>query len=78
MRKTNKRIQKEVNIDLLYKPLDIVNSEWIYNGNGKYTKNFILRLIRLKRLKAKDAGIGKVPHYRVRGIDILEYIDNCQ
>jgi len=75
--KTNKEIEKEIGFDVLYKPSEIVKNGWIYNKK-KYTYDFVLKLIRLKRLKAKNVGFGKKNHYRVKGLDVIKYIREYQ
>jgi hypothetical protein len=78
MRKTNTEIESEVVKELLYKPLEIVRNGWIYNANGNFTKDFVLKIIRNKTLEAKNGGTGKVPFYRIRGEDIIKYIKKYQ
>jgi hypothetical protein len=62
----------KINEDRYYKPTEIVKNGWI-QFNGNWTYNFILKLINKNRLKAKNFGMGKTPHYRVKGSDLIQY-----
>jgi hypothetical protein len=60
-----------------YRPMEIVNLGFIKNtkGSGGYgAYNFVLNLIRAGKIKARNVGMGKVPHFMVKGEDIIKYL----
>ena len=75
--KTITEIRKEINPEIYYSPHQIAKANWIVNGACQKEKaryEYILKMIRLGKLSAKNFGLGKVPHYRIKGIDILSWL----
>lgn len=68
---------KEINPDAFYKPSEIVKNKLIV-CDFKYPYLYVLKLIKKGRLNAKNFGLGKTPHYKVRGSDLLEYKKNWE
>jgi hypothetical protein len=72
---------KAIDANKFYKPMEIVREGFITNttGNGgRSAYNFILKLIRAKKLLANDVGVGKVSHFLVRGQDVLNFLNARQ
>lgn len=73
-----KEIRKQIDPNSWYKPSEIAEKGWILPIKGKEAKrkyDFITRMIRLKKLSAKDRSTGEIcPHYVVKGSDILNFI----
>jgi hypothetical protein len=75
--KTLSEIRLEIDLEKYYSPRKIAENFWITNGRGEEGKsNYdqVLRLIRFGKLPAKNFGLGKTPYYRVKGIDLLNYL----
>lgn len=52
----------------------IVDQAWIVGARGKTNRQFIYKLIRRGKLKAKDVGIGsKLPMWKIQGKEIIKY-----
>lgn len=64
-----------IQTDKFYRPQEIVKNGWIKNLQGKSTYDYVLKLCRLGAIKAKNRGLGKVPHYVIRGNAIIEYLE---
>jgi hypothetical protein len=75
--KTLSEIRLEIDPEKYYSPREISQKCWITNSNGEEAKtNYdqVLRLIRFGKLPARNFGLGKTPYYRVKGIDLLNYL----
>lgn len=63
--------------DIYYSPREISKKKCIANSRGGIESgnyDYILRLIRFGALPAKNFGLGKTPYYRVKGIDLINYL----
>lgn len=72
------QIQKEVNPEKYYSALEIAKNGWITpikkGDKAKFKYDYILKLIKNKKIPAKNIGSGKVVgRYYIRGIDILDW-----
>ena len=76
MTKTLNDIKKEIDLKEWYRPSQISNYRWMLGYQGKNAYFYILELIKLGKLKAKNFGKGKTPYYRILGSDLIEYLDN--
>jgi hypothetical protein len=62
-----------------YKPMEIVKLGIIKStaGTSGYSAyNFVLRLIKRKKLKATNVGTGKIPHFLVSGTELKRYLNS--
>jgi len=75
MIKSLEQIKSEVDVNRFYKPRTISENGWMIIFDGKVAYDFILKLIRNNKLRATDKGLGKVPHYLVRGMDLIRYLE---
>ena len=76
MVKTLKQVKKEVTPGEFYRPSEIAKRGWIIDFKGKGRYAYILKLIRLNRLRARDFGLGKTPYYKVLGRELIRYLEN--
>jgi hypothetical protein len=59
----------------LYRPMQIVDHGWIGGDRTRHSAyNFVLGLIRAKRLHATNEGLKSVAHYKVSGAEIKRYL----
>jgi len=76
MTKSLEQIKSEIDVNKFYRPREIAEANWmiIYQGNTCY--DFILKLIRNNKLRAKDKGLGRIPHYIIKGADLIRYLES--
>lgn len=74
-----KELIEKIDIAKWYSPREIVNLDVINDKDRKYLYDFVLKAIRNKKLKSKDVSILKRNNrygvYKVRGLDLIEFID---
>lgn len=73
--KTLEQVKSEVDLDRFYRPREIANNRWMieYQGNDSYY--YILKLIKVGRLKARNFGLGKTNFWKVTGREIIKYLE---
>jgi len=76
--KTLEQVKKEIMPEAYYRPREIAENNWMIGYRGKNAYYYILKLIKLGRLRAKDFGLGKTPYYRVLGSDLLRYLETLK
>lgn len=59
--------------DRLYRPSEIAKNGWIVNNNGQGDYKYVLKLIKFKRLKARNVCITGKTYWRVSGKTIVDY-----
>lgn len=64
-----------INPNYMYRPSEIAKNGWILNTNGDKNYKFILKLIRLGKLKAKNVCVTGTSqmYFRVKGQHIIDY-----
>ena len=77
MNKSTQKIKREINVEEWYRPRTIAEKQWINCASGNPSSNYyhILKLIGKNRLKARDFGLGKTKYFRVKGSDLLRYLE---
>lgn len=58
-----------------YKPSEIAKNKFIVNSVNKADMYFVLKLIRRGKLKADNYATETKPFYRVRGSEIIRFIN---
>lgn len=75
----NKETIKKIDMGRWYSPREVVDLGVITDKSRKYLYDFVLKAIRNNKLKAKDISILKRNKrygvYKVRGLDLAEFID---
>ncbi len=70
---------KKINPEKWYTPREIIALDVIKDKERKYTYDFLLKAIRNGKLRSKDISLGKKNNkygvYKVRGLDLIEFID---
>jgi len=68
----------DIDKETYYKPMQIVDAGWIKTPATKSRLsiyNYVLKLIEKGLLKATDYGLGKTKYYKVKGEDILNFLN---
>ena len=75
MKKTLEQIKLEVVPDEYYRPMQIAKYHWMIWYEGKNAYYYILKLIQKNKLEAKNFGLGKTPYFRVKGSDLINFLE---
>lgn len=76
--KTVDDVIKEIDPTQWYRPSQISDNMWMVGFQGKRSYFYILQLIKLNRLKAKNFGKGKTSYFRILGSDLIRYLETLK
>jgi len=71
------KIVKQIEKERWYKPREIAKNGWIRPPFGKTEFSaylYVLKLIKTRKLKAKNVGLGQTPYFVVKGDEIVKFI----
>ena len=76
MKKTLDEVKLEIDPNEYYSPMQIAKNHWVVWFNGENAYYYILKLIQNKKLKAKNIGLGKTPYFRIKGSDLISFLES--
>lgn len=71
---------EKIKPDKWYAPMTIAKNGWVkyYTGNEMSSYYHILALIKKKKIKYRNFGLGKTPYYRILGSRLIEYLNSIK
>jgi hypothetical protein len=69
---------EKIEKDRWYRPSEIAKLGFIKNSKGEGDYALILKFIKRGKLMARNFGLGKTPYFRVKGDEIIRYLEGLK